>query len=165
MSKKTTEKAHNDGSEFVRESSSPSDVAKDLLDQFVDFADKTVDEVSRVGQDVLKNEKAPKIAAGAAIGAVAGAVLPFLSLPLGLIAGAGYVASRQAQKSEGNVPPVAMKTARSRIVVPRKMGRLSAAGGNARSARRASRHSSAFSCVKSQLSKQMPSANPLTATS
>lgn len=100
MTKITTEKAHNDGSEFTRESTSPSDMAKDLLDQFVEFADKTVDEVSRVGQDVLNSEKAPKIAAGAAIGAVAGAVLPFLSLPLGLIAGAGYVAYRQAQKTE-----------------------------------------------------------------
>jgi hypothetical protein len=100
MTQKTTEKAHNEGSEFVRESTSASEKAQGILDQVVEFADKTVDEVSRIGQDVLKTEKAPKIAAGAVVGAVAGVVLPFLSLPIGLLAGAGYVAYRQAQKGE-----------------------------------------------------------------
>ena len=100
MSHKTTEKAHNEGAEFTRESTSPADIASNALDQFVEFADKAVDEVSRVGKQALTGDNAPKLAAGAALGAVAGILLPFISLPLGAIAGAGYVAYRQAQKSE-----------------------------------------------------------------
>jgi len=100
MSHKTTEKAHNEGAEFTRESTRPSDIASNALDQFVEFADKAVDEVSRVGKQALTSVTMPPSSPGAVLGAVAGVLLPFISLPLGAIAGAGYVAYRQAQKSE-----------------------------------------------------------------
>lgn len=99
MTKGKTERAHNDGSEFIREGAS-RDGAKSTVDQFVEMADKAVEEVSRVGKQALTKDNAPKLAAGAALGAVAAAVLPIISLPLGALAGAGYVAYRQANKSE-----------------------------------------------------------------
>ena len=89
------ERAHNADSEFRREGTSPNCDPTNVIDQFVVFADKTVDEVTRIGKDALTSENAPKLAAGATIGAVAGVLLPFLTLPIGAIAGAGYVAWRQ----------------------------------------------------------------------
>ncbi len=99
MTKRKTERAHNDGSEFTCEGRSGG-AAQSAVDQFVEFADKAVDEVSRVGKTAFTNENAPKLAAGAALGAVAAAVVPLVSLPLGALAGLGYVAYRQANKSE-----------------------------------------------------------------
>lgn len=95
------ERAHNNGSEFTREGTSPGDEVKGAVDQFVEFADKTVDEVSKMGKEVLTSDNAPKLAAGAAIGGVAGVLLPFLTLPVGALAGAGYVAWRQYNKHKG----------------------------------------------------------------
>lgn len=99
MTKGKTERAHNDGSEFTREGAG-RDGVKSKVDQFVEMADKAVEEVSRVGKSALTKDNAPKLAAGAALGAVAAAVLPIISLPLGALAGVGYVAYRQANKSE-----------------------------------------------------------------
>lgn len=99
MTKRKTERAHNEGSEFTCEGKSGGGDASPI-DQFVEFADKAIDEVSRVGKTAFTNENAPKLAAGAAMGAVAAVVIPFVSMPLGALAGLGYVAYRQANKSE-----------------------------------------------------------------
>ncbi|MEQ1509982.1 MAG: hypothetical protein ABL909_06205 [Sphingopyxis sp.] len=99
MTKKTTEKAHNDGSEFTREGSTPGGTSSPI-DQFVEFADKTVEEVTRISKEAFTSDNAPKLAAGAAVGGVASLLLPFISIPLGALAGLGYVAYRQANKSE-----------------------------------------------------------------
>lgn len=99
MTKRKTERAHNDGSEFTCEGRT-GNTAQSAIDQFVEYADKAVEEVSRVGKTAFTNENAPKLAAGAALGAVAAAVVPLVSLPLGALAGLGYVAYRQANKSE-----------------------------------------------------------------
>lgn len=99
MSKKTTEKAHNEGSEFTREGSTHGG-APSPIDQFVEFADKTVEEVTRISKTAFTSDNASKLAAGAAVGGVASLLLPFISLPLGALAGLGYVAYREANKSE-----------------------------------------------------------------
>ena len=96
MTGKFEEKAHNSGSELHREGSSPNEDG--FFDRFAEAADKVIDETARLGKAALEKENRPKVAAGAAVGAIAGAVLPFVSLPLGLIAGAGYAAYREASK-------------------------------------------------------------------
>ena len=97
MTKKFEEKAHNPGSDLHREGSAP-DGERSFFDQITDTADKVIDEAARLGQTALEKENRPKVAAGAAVGAVTAAVLPFVSIPLGLLAGAGYVAYREANK-------------------------------------------------------------------
>jgi hypothetical protein len=46
-------------------------------------------------QGPFTGEDTKQLAIGAAIGGVAGAILPFVSLPLGAIAGAGWVAYKR----------------------------------------------------------------------
>lgn len=99
MAKKSSERAHNEGSEFTREGSTPG-ASPSPVDQFVEFADKAVDEVSRVGQAAFTKDNAPKLAAGAAVGAAAAVFLPFISIPLGALAGLGYVAWRKAEDAD-----------------------------------------------------------------
>ncbi|MEQ1724729.1 MAG: hypothetical protein ABL882_02250 [Sphingopyxis sp.] len=99
MSKKTSEKAHNEGSEFTREGSAPGSDASPIS-QFVEFADKTVEEVTRISKTAFTSDNASKLAAGAAVGGVAAVFLPFITIPLGALAGLGYVAYREANKSE-----------------------------------------------------------------
>ena len=99
MSKKTTEKAHNEGSEFTREGTTSNGGAS-TLDQITEFADKTIEEVTRMSKEAFTSDNAPKLAAGAAVGGVAALFLPVISLPLGALAGLGYVAYREANKGD-----------------------------------------------------------------
>ena len=96
MAKKSNERAHNDGAEFTREGSSAGGAASPV-DQFVEMADKAIEEVSRVGRKAFTKDNAPNLAAGAALGAVAAVVVPFVSIPLGALAGLGYVAWRKSE--------------------------------------------------------------------
>lgn len=50
-----------------------------------------VDEVKGMGREGLSHPSAKPVLAGAAAGAVAGALLPVLSVGVGLIAGAGFM--------------------------------------------------------------------------
>ncbi len=90
MPKKSNERAHNAGAEFKRESGKASG--------FVEFADKAVDEVGRIGRTAFTKDNAPKLAAGAALGAVAAIALPIISVPFGALAGLGYVAWRKSNE-------------------------------------------------------------------
>jgi hypothetical protein len=47
-------------------------------------------EVSAMAKDGMKHPSTKPVLAGAAIGGLAGALLPVVSLPLGLVVGAGY---------------------------------------------------------------------------
>lgn len=47
-------------------------------------------EISGMAKDGMSHPSTKPVLTGAAIGALAGALLPVVSLPLGLIAGAGY---------------------------------------------------------------------------
>ncbi|MCC7394300.1 MAG: hypothetical protein IT553_05535 [Sphingomonadaceae bacterium] len=90
MPKKSNERAHNAGAEFKRESGNASG--------FVEFADKAVEEVGRIGRTAFTKDNAPKLAAGAALGAVAAIALPIVSVPFGALAGLGYVAWRKSNE-------------------------------------------------------------------
>ena len=50
-----------------------------------------VDEVKAMGKQGLAHPSSKPVLIGAAIGAVAGAVLPVVTLPIGAIAGAGFM--------------------------------------------------------------------------
>lgn len=50
-----------------------------------------VDEVKAIGRDGLKHPSTKPVLTGAAVGAVAGAILPVVSLPVGLVAGAAFM--------------------------------------------------------------------------
>ncbi len=97
MAKRPEEKVHNPGSDFNRESSQP-DSARSVVDDITDMADSAIDQVARLGRTAMEKDNRSKVAAGAAVGAVASIFLPFITIPFGLIAGAGYVAYREANK-------------------------------------------------------------------
>ncbi len=98
MAKEHQEMAHNEGSEFHRESTSSNGV-KNMFDQIVEGADKAIDEVARIGKAAMEPENRSKVVAGAAIGAVASIVVPVVGPILGAIVGAGYVANREDKKT------------------------------------------------------------------
>ena len=50
-----------------------------------------VDEIKAMGKDGLSHPSAKPVIAGAAVGAVAAAILPVVTWPIGLIAGAGIM--------------------------------------------------------------------------
>ncbi len=50
-----------------------------------------VDEVKAMGREGLQHPSSKPVLTGAAIGAVAGGLLPVVTWPVGLIAGAGYM--------------------------------------------------------------------------
>jgi len=50
-----------------------------------------VHEIKAMGKDGLAHPSAKPVIAGAAVGAVAAAILPVVTWPIGLIAGAGFM--------------------------------------------------------------------------
>jgi hypothetical protein len=90
------ERAHNVGTEFTRTGEEPG-AEQSFVDQAIEFADKAVDEAARIGKAAMEKDNRGRVAAGAAVGAVGAIVLPIVSLPLGALAGAGYVAWRAAR--------------------------------------------------------------------
>lgn len=97
MAEEFKEMAHNEGSEFHREGTSPNG-DKSVFDQIIEGADKAIDEVARIGKAAMEPENRSKVVAGAAIGAVASIVVPVVGPILGALAGAGYVANREDKK-------------------------------------------------------------------
>ena len=67
-------------------------------EMLVEFATGTADEIRQTGRSVLQSETGKKVAAGAAIGAVAAVAFPFVSIGVGALVGAGYVALRRRSK-------------------------------------------------------------------
>jgi hypothetical protein len=59
------------------------------------FASGTAAEIKRTTGPLLKSETSKKVAAGAAIGAVAAVAVPFVSIGLGAVIGAGVAALRR----------------------------------------------------------------------
>ena len=110
MTKSTNEKAHNPGSEFHREGASAGGTTSGrtnsavhaVIDDLTEAADKAIAQVAELGKaasDAAGNKDSRNnMLAGAAVGGIAALVLPFVSIPLGLVAGAGYAADREAQK-------------------------------------------------------------------
>jgi len=50
-----------------------------------------VDEIKAMGKEGLAHPSAKPVIAGAAVGAVAAALLPVVTWPIGLVAGAGFM--------------------------------------------------------------------------
>lgn len=108
MTKTKNEKAHNPGSEFHREGTGgttgerASSTVQAVIDDLTEAADKAIAQVAEFGKTasgaVSDKESRTNVIAGAAVGGIAALVLPFVSIPLGLVAGAGYAVYREAQK-------------------------------------------------------------------
>ncbi|MFN3423225.1 MAG: hypothetical protein ACK4UL_11570 [Novosphingobium meiothermophilum] len=56
-----------------------------------DLATRAKDEIAGMAKQGLAHPSTRPVLTGAAIGAVAGAVLPVVTIPVGVIAGAGYM--------------------------------------------------------------------------
>ena len=63
-----------------------------------DWVEDVKTEVSGMAREGLNHPSTPPVLTGAAIGAVAGLVLPFVSWPLGLAAGAGFALYQRIRK-------------------------------------------------------------------
>ncbi len=63
-----------------------------------DWIDDTKAELSGMAKEGMKHPSTKPVLTGAAIGAVAGAILPVISLPLGLAAGAGIAFYNRIKK-------------------------------------------------------------------
>jgi hypothetical protein len=61
----------------------------DPNDDKPDYIGRALDEVKAMGSEGMSHPSTKPVMAGAAIGAVAGLLLPVLSIPVGLIGGAG----------------------------------------------------------------------------
>jgi hypothetical protein len=64
------------------------------------FASGTAREIKSTAAPLLKSETSRKVAAGAAIGAVAAVAIPFVSIGVGALVGAGVVALRRKRNQE-----------------------------------------------------------------
>jgi hypothetical protein len=64
-------------------------------EMLVGFASGTAEEIRQTAEPVLKSETGKKVAAGAAIGAVAAVAIPFVSIGVGAVVGAGVAAFRR----------------------------------------------------------------------
>lgn len=98
MAKETTAMAHNEGSDFREEGTTPNG-AKGVMDKIVETADWAIDEASRIGKAAMEPENRSKVITGAAVGAVASIVVPVVGPILGAIVGAGYAANREDKKA------------------------------------------------------------------
>jgi hypothetical protein len=56
------------------------------------------DEVKGMAKEGMHHPSTKPVLTGAAVGAVAGAVLPIVSWPLGLVAGAGYMLYKRIRR-------------------------------------------------------------------
>ncbi|MBU1252984.1 hypothetical protein Q9K01_06820 [Qipengyuania sp. DY56-A-20] len=62
------------------------------------WVDDAKAEISGMAKDGMSHPSTKPVLAGAAIGALAGALLPVVSLPLGLVAGAGFAFYNRIKK-------------------------------------------------------------------
>ena len=58
-------------------------------DQNPNFFGRATDEIKDIGREGMSHPSTKPVLGGAALGAVAGLLLPVLSIPIGLIGGAG----------------------------------------------------------------------------
>lgn len=63
-----------------------------------DLMEKAKAELSGMAKEGMDHPSTKPVLTGAAVGAVAGAILPIVSWPLGLVAGAGFMFWKRLQK-------------------------------------------------------------------
>jgi ABC-type xylose transport system permease subunit len=66
--------------------------------QTPDWVEDVKSEVTGMAKDGFNHPSTAPVLTGAAIGAAAGWILPFVSLPVGLVAGAGFALYRRIKK-------------------------------------------------------------------
>ena len=59
-------------------------------DKDPNYLGRATEEIKGIGREGLSHPSAKPVLAGAAIGTVAAVLLPFLTIPIGLIGGAGF---------------------------------------------------------------------------
>ena len=69
-----------------------------MSDNEQDWVEDAKSEISGMAKEGMAHPSTKPVLAGAAIGAVAGALLPVVSLPLGLVAGAGFAFYQRIKK-------------------------------------------------------------------
>ncbi len=69
-----------------------------MSDNDKDWVEDAKAEISGMAKEGMHHPSTKPVLTGAAIGAVAGALLPVVSLPLGLIAGAGFAFYQRIKK-------------------------------------------------------------------
>ena len=69
-----------------------------MSDNEQDWVEEAKAEISGMAKDGMAHPSTKPVLAGAAIGAVAGALLPVVSLPVGLVAGAGIAYYQRIKK-------------------------------------------------------------------
>ena len=72
-----------------------ADTRETVGEMLVGFASGAAEEIRQTAEPVLKSETGKKVAAGAAIGAVAAVAIPFVSIGVGAIVGASVAAYRR----------------------------------------------------------------------
>jgi len=72
-----------------------ADSRESVGEMLVGFASGAAEEIRQTAEPVLKSETGRKVAAGAAIRAVAAVVIPFVSIGVGAVVGAGVGAYRR----------------------------------------------------------------------
>jgi len=75
-----------------------ADDSRRTLDAARDFVVGTANEAGNHARDIMQNPTAQKIAGGAALGAAAATVIPFLTSGVVAVLGAGYVAFKPLTK-------------------------------------------------------------------
>ncbi len=63
-----------------------------------DLLQNATNEIKGMAKEGMAHPSTKPVLTGAAVGAVAGAVLPIVSWPLGLVAGAGYMLYKRLQR-------------------------------------------------------------------
>ena len=63
-----------------------------------DWVESAREEIVGMAKQGMKHPSTPPVLTGAAVGAVAAAVLPFVSWPIGLAAGAAYALHQRIKK-------------------------------------------------------------------
>ena len=63
-----------------------------------DYLGRATDEIKGIAKEGFSHPGTKPLMTGAVVGAVAGALLPIVSLPLGLIAGAGFMLWRRIKR-------------------------------------------------------------------
>ncbi len=63
-----------------------------------DLVNATIEEVKGMATQGMKHPSTKPVLTGAAIGAVAGALLPVISMPVGLLAGAAFMIVKRVRR-------------------------------------------------------------------
>jgi hypothetical protein len=66
--------------------------------QTPDWVEDVKNELSGMAKEGVNHPSTPPVLTGAAVGAAAGWLLPFVSIPVGLLAGAGFMLYQRIKK-------------------------------------------------------------------